>query len=64
MTPLAVKFGRFFFLAVNNEKEAIEKDNERIKWLEDKGYRVLRFWNNEVLKNMGGVSEKIGEALR
>ncbi len=23
MTPLAVKFGRFFFLAVNNEKEAI-----------------------------------------
>jgi hypothetical protein len=23
MTPLAVKFGRFFFLATNNEKEAI-----------------------------------------
>lgn len=48
----------------HNEKEAIEKDNERTKWLEDKGYRVLRFWNNEVLKNMEGVLEKIGEALR
>jgi very-short-patch-repair endonuclease len=48
----------------HNEKEAMEKDNERTKWLEGKGYRVLRFWNNEVLTNIEGVLEKISESLQ
>ncbi len=30
-------------------------DAERTAFLESKGYRVLRFWNNEVLKNIDGV---------
>jgi hypothetical protein len=29
------------------------------KWLEDQGFRVLRFWNNEVLSNTGGVLDTI-----
>jgi Protein of unknown function (DUF559) len=28
-------------------------------WLEDQGFRVLRFWNNEVLKKMEGVVDAI-----
>ena len=32
-----------------------DKDNERDRWLESQGFRVLRFWNNEVFKNIEGV---------
>jgi very-short-patch-repair endonuclease len=48
----------------HNEKEAMEKDNERTMWLEDKGYRVLRFWNNEVMANIEGILEKISESMK
>jgi very-short-patch-repair endonuclease len=34
-------------------------DAERDRWLRDEGFIVLRFWNNEVLKNMDGVREVI-----
>jgi very-short-patch-repair endonuclease len=36
-----------------------ESDKQRTRWLEDQGFRVLRFWNNEVLGNIGGVLEAI-----
>lgn len=39
------------------------KDEERTAWLIGEGYRVLRFWNNEVLKNMEGVLEAIRVVL-
>ena len=32
-------------------------------WLSDRGYRVLRFWNNDVLSNTNGVLEAIAAAL-
>ena len=48
----------------HNEREARERDEERVVWLKEKGYQVLRFWNNEVLMNMEGVLEKIEEALK
>ena len=35
------------------------KDVERDRWLASKGYRVLRFWNSDVLKNRTGVLETI-----
>ena len=38
-------------------------DDERTSWLERKGFRVLRFWNSDVLGNMEGVSHAILEAL-
>lgn len=38
-------------------------DEDRTQWLEAKGYRVLRFWNNDVLGNMEGVLARILEAL-
>jgi very-short-patch-repair endonuclease len=40
-----------------------EKDIERDKWLEGQGYKVLRFWNNEVLTNINGVLEVIRNNL-
>ena len=39
------------------------KDAERTQALEQHGYVVLRFWNDEVLKNQDGVLEKIREVL-
>jgi very-short-patch-repair endonuclease len=39
------------------------KDAERTRWLEREGYRVIRFWNNEVMKNISSVLEAIHVAL-
>jgi very-short-patch-repair endonuclease len=38
-------------------------DAERTAFLESRGYRVLRFWNNEVLQQIDGVMSAIFEAL-
>lgn len=38
-------------------------DDERTKFLEAAGYRVIRFWNNEILQNIEGVLHRIDEAL-
>jgi very-short-patch-repair endonuclease len=35
------------------------RDVVRDRWLADHRYRVLRFWNNEVLENIEGVWETI-----
>ena len=41
-----------------------EADARRTAYLEHLGYRVLRFWNNDVLTNTEGVLEVIMEALK
>ncbi len=46
-----------------NQRKVREKDEEREKWLKEKGYQILRFWNNDVLTNIEGVLEKIKETL-
>jgi len=38
-------------------------DSKRDKWLENKGFRVLRFWNNEVLTYIENVKEVIAGEL-
>ena len=43
--------------------EQIAYDNERTAWLESEGYRVLRFWNNEVLEDVEIVLDVIVRAL-
>jgi very-short-patch-repair endonuclease len=39
-------------------------DAERTAVLESWGYRVLRFWNNDVLENTDGVLDEIARAPR
>lgn len=34
-------------------------DQKRDQWLQKQGYRVLRFWDNEVLQNLDAVLERI-----
>lgn len=37
------------------------RDAERDRYFVNQGYRVLRFWNNDVLKNLEGVLIRITE---
>jgi very-short-patch-repair endonuclease len=37
------------------------RDARRDRWLADNDFSVLRFWNNDVLRNLNGVLERIVE---
>jgi crossover junction endodeoxyribonuclease RuvC len=41
-----------------------EYEERRTRCLEANGFRILRFWNNEVMENEEGVFEQIMTALR
>jgi very-short-patch-repair endonuclease len=43
---------------------ATEADRSRTESLNRQGYRVIRFWNNDVLQEMDGVLEVIARALK
>jgi len=47
----------------HNEEREKERDEERTMSLEERGYRIMRFWNNEVMTNPEGVLERIREVL-
>jgi very-short-patch-repair endonuclease len=39
------------------------RDDRRTRWLEAAGYRVLRFWNNDVIENPSGVLQTVHAAI-
>lgn len=41
-----------------------ESDRVRDAWLKGEGFRVLRFWNSDILQNTEGVLETIYRALK
>jgi very-short-patch-repair endonuclease len=43
--------------------EKVADDERRTRWLEAQGYRVLRFWNNDVLANVGEVTQVIFDTV-
>ena len=57
---------RSIVVEINGGQHAEEaqeaKDGVRDKWLQDEGFRVLRFWNHEVLSNTEGVLEALRTA--
>ena len=46
------------------QHDGSEYDRERDEWLEREGYRVVRFWDNEVMKEIEVVMEEIARVLR
>jgi very-short-patch-repair endonuclease len=42
----------------------VNNDAERDAWLQAQGFIILRFWNNDVLKNIEGVMEMIVKSLQ
>jgi very-short-patch-repair endonuclease len=45
------------------EADQLRADAARTDFLNSRGYRVLRFWNNEVLDNIDGVMTVIHDAI-
>jgi len=58
-----VCFEKKLVVEVDGGQHGGSYDDERDRWLNMQGFRVLRFWNNEVLKNIEGVLEVIGKEL-
>ena len=48
---------------VDGGQHAEQRDRIRTDHLRRRGFRVIRFWNNDVLTNIDGVLQVIGEAL-
>ena len=48
----------------HNEDEQKKMDEFRTITLNRNGFRILRFWNEDVLKNIGWVLEEIGKNLK
>ena len=44
--------------------EQVQRDEWRRALLAQHGYRVMRFWNEEIINNLDGVLERILEELR
>jgi very-short-patch-repair endonuclease len=44
--------------------DARDRDDRRTAWLASQDFRVLRFWDNDVLLHTDGVVETIRAALR
>ena len=71
-----VKIALLFFLIpagmarliieIDGGQHDLASDSERARtaFLQAEGYRVLRFWNNEVLANPEGLYAVIAEALQ
>ena len=45
------------------EQNATQYDTERTKYLELRGYKVLRFWNNDVMNDIESVIRAIIQAM-
>ena len=54
---------RHLVVEVDSGQHTEEADAARTAWLQARGFRVLRFWNNDVLTNPDGVARKLAEAL-
>jgi very-short-patch-repair endonuclease len=56
-----VSFEKKIVIEIDGGQHSVEKDRdiERDNWLRLQGFKVLRFWNNELLENMEGVIEVI-----
>ena len=47
----------------HNEPENVLLDEERTKFIENQGYKVIRFWNSDINKNISGVYDKLLEII-
>ena len=57
-------FEEQIIIEVDGGQHSQNKEDEiRDKWFMAKGFKVLRFWNNDVLRNVRGVVEDIREEL-
>lgn len=56
-----VCFEKRIVVEADGGQHAMEKDIERDSYLKRHGFKILRFWNNEILTNINGVLDVIRE---
>ncbi|HSD59296.1 MAG TPA: endonuclease domain-containing protein [Burkholderiales bacterium] len=65
--PYVVDFvcfqGRLVIEVDGGQHQGSEADRRRDAWLQRQGFKVLRFWDNEVLTNLPAVLDRIVENL-
>ena len=54
---------RRVIVEVDGGQHTPERDARRTAYLESQGFRVIRFWNNDVLQNLDGVWTILETAL-
>ena len=61
-----VSFDEKLIIEVDGSQHMEQNDSDAVRtaWLESQGFRVIRFWNNQVLLEIGSVQESIISALR
>ena len=47
----------------HNEQKNIEYDKTRTEFLNGLGYKVIRFWNNEIYENIDGVLLRLNKEI-
>jgi very-short-patch-repair endonuclease len=55
--------GAKLIIEVDGGQHGGPRDDARTRFLQGEGYRVIRFWNNEVIDNVDGVLEAIAARL-
>jgi very-short-patch-repair endonuclease len=62
-----VSFEKKLIIEIDGGQHNIEEnkanDEVRTQWLESQGFRVIRFWNNEVHSNLDGIITRIKETI-
>lgn len=48
----------------HNDPKNIKSDKARSDYLKNEGYKILRFWNNEVQENIDGIFQTILKNLQ
>ena len=65
IADFACRLPRMLIVEVDGDTHAERGmyDDERTRFLEGRGYRVIRVTNSDVMTNLDGVLQAIGEAL-
>jgi very-short-patch-repair endonuclease len=48
----------------HRQSDVKDYDEQRTLWLQSQGFRVLRFWNNDILNDVDSVLERIKSYLK
>ena len=60
-----VNFKKKLIIELDGGQHKIQKDEDKKRddWFEERGFKVLRFWNNDVFENIEGILEVVREKL-
>jgi len=63
--PDFVNFKKKLIIELDGGQHKIQKDEDKKRddWFEERGFKVLRFWNNDVFENLEGILEVVREKL-